>query len=280
MKAMSAVAAASFFPSALMASKGPFDTDEPPTTEKDATTYNNYYEFGNKKDQPAKNVGRFVTKPWSIAVEGMVRKPATFALEDLLKGLKPEDRIYRFRCVEGWSMVLPWTGVPLAEIVKKLQPLPSAKFIEFTTVLRPDQMTGLDDNDHLEWPYKEGLRLDEANNPLALLATGIYGKPLPGQNGAPVRLVVPWKYGFKNVKSIVKIRFTDQMPATTWAVKRPTEYGFYANVNPEVDHPRWSQAKERRIGVDLVKNRKTLMFNGYADRVASMYSGMDLRKNF
>ena len=275
------IAAASILPEGLLAAaKGPYDTDEPRTTEKDATTYNNYYEFGRRKEDPARNVGKFVTKPWSIAVEGMVKKPATFSLEDLVKGLKAEERVYRFRCVEGWSMVLPWTGIPLAQIVRKLQPLPSAKFIEFTTILAPDQMTALGDNDHLEWPYKEGLRLEEATNPLALLATGIYGKPLPGQNGAPIRLVVPWKYGFKNVKSIVKIRFTDQMPATTWALKRSNEYGFYANVNPEVDHPRWSQAKERRIGVDLAKNRKTLMFNGYTEQVASMYAGMDLRKNF
>jgi sulfoxide reductase catalytic subunit YedY len=265
---------------AVLLAQEPFKTTEPLTSEKDATTYNNYYEFGRRKEEPAKNVGKFVTKPWSVSVEGMVKKPATYALEDLLKGLKAEDRVYRFRCVEGWSMVLPWSGVPLAQIVKKLEPLPSAKFIEFTTVVRPNEMTDLNVNDHLQWPYVEGLRMDEANNPLSLLATGLYGKPLLGQNGAPVRLVTPWKYGFKNVKSIVKIRLTDQMPATTWALKRANEYGFYANVNPEVDHPRWSQAKERRIGVDLAKSRKTLMFNGYTDQVASMYSGMDLRKFF
>ena len=258
----------------------PYDTAEPVTSEKDITTYNNYYEFGRRKEEPAKNVGKFVTKPWTVAVQGMVQKPASYSFDDLLKGLRVEERTYRMRCVEGWSMVIPWSGVPLAAIVKKLEPQASAKFIEFQTAVLPDQMTALNDNDHLEWPYTEGLRMDEAMNPLTLIATGIYGKPLPGQNGAPLRLVTPWKYGFKGVKSIVRIRFTSEMPRTTWALKRPNEYGFYANVNPEVDHPRWSQGKERRIGIDLVKNRKTLMFNGYAEQVASMYSGMDLRKNF
>ena len=270
------------------AKKGPYDATEPASPFEAISSYNNYYEFGIDKELPAKNAGAFKTTPWTVAVEGMVKKPATYALNDLLSGLTVEDRIYRMRCVEGWSMVIPWQGVPLAGIVKKLDPLPSAKFIEMTTFYDAKQMPqarygGLD------WPYVEGLRLDEATNPLALFATGIYGKPLPNQNGAPLRLVTPWKYGFKGVKAITKIKFVDKMPKTTWALANPVEYGFYANVNPTVDHPRWSQATERPIGQKLtliqiakgeVPRKPTLMFNGYADQVASLYSGLDLRKNF
>jgi sulfoxide reductase catalytic subunit YedY len=256
---------------------GPYDTNEAQTPYKDIVTYNNYYEFGSDKDEPFRYSGNFKTSPWQVSVDGMVKKPAKYALEDLLKGLTVEDRIYRMRCVEGWSMVIPWQGIPLAGLLKRLEPLPSAKFVEFKTILSPDQMRG-QRVDLLHWPYTEGLRLDEAMNPLTLLATGLYGKPLLNQNGAPIRLVTPWKYGFKGVKSIVSIRFVEKQPFTAWMEAGPDEYGFYANVNPQVDHPRWSQATERRIGEFL--KRKTLMFNGYGDQVASMYAGMDLRKNF
>lgn len=257
--------------------KGPYDTDEEVSTFKDITSYNNFYEFGVDKGDPAKYSGRFQPKPWSVRIEGEVRKPATYNLEDFLKPHKLEDRIYRMRCVEGWSMVIPWRGFPLADLVKKVEPTSRAKYVTFETVSRPEQMPGQKER-YLRWPYTEGLRLDEALNPLTLLATGLYGRDLPNQNGAPLRLVVPWKYGFKGIKSIVKIRFTDQEPQTTWMLAGPDEYGFYSNVNPDVDHPRWSQKTERRIG-DFFK-RKTLPFNGYAEQVASMYSGMDLRKLF
>jgi sulfoxide reductase catalytic subunit YedY len=256
---------------------GPFDTNEKLTPFNDITTYNNYYEFGVNKDDPAENATKFVTQPWRISVEGMVQKPQIFDLDDLLKGFTREDRVYRMRCVEGWSMVIPWQGIPFSQIVQRLNPLPSAKYIEFKTVLAPDQMPGQRER-ILDWPYTEGLRMDEAMNPLTLLATGIYGKPLPNQDGAPVRLVMPWKYGFKGVKAIAKIRFMEQQPLTAWMQAGPSEYGFYANVNPDVDHPRWSQGTERRIGEFL--KRKTLMFNGYSDQVAQMYSGMDLKKYF
>lgn len=250
------------------------DAQDKVTDYEDATTYNNYYEFGTDKDEPARNAKNFRTSPWTVQVDGLVKQPKTYAFEDLLKGLTVYDRTYRMRCVEAWSMVIPWQGVQLRDVISRLQPLPSAKFIEMTTLLDPEQMPGQKRN-VLPWPYKEGLRLDEANHTLTLLATGMYGKSLPNQNGAPLRLVVPWKYGFKGVKSIVRIRFTDTMPSTTWNEVAPDEYGFYANVNPNVDHPRWSQAKERRIGQFLRIN--TQMFNGYAE-VASMYAGMDLRK--
>ena len=248
------------------------------TDEADATSYNNYYEFGTGKEEPKDQAKGFRAKPWTVTVEGLVKTPKTFALEDLLKGLPLQDRIYRHRCVEAWSMVIPWQGVQLKDIVAKCNPLPSAKYIEMTTLLDPNRMPGQKRRDVLPWPYKEALRLDEAINPLALLVTGMYGKPLPNQNGAPLKLVVPWKYGFKGVKAIVKIRFTDKQPNTTWNDAKASEYGFYANVNPTVDHPRWSQAKERPIGRFL--KQKTLMFNGYGDQVASLYSGMDLRKNY
>ena len=248
-----------------------------PTSYEDITTYNNFYEFGTDKDDPARNATRFRTRPWSVTVDGHVRKPATYALDDLLRGIAPEERIYRMRCVEAWSMVIPWQGIPLAALIRKLEPTPSARYVAFTTLLDPEQMPG-QRRPVLRWPYVEGLRMDEAMHPLAILATGIYERPLLGQNGAPLRLVVPWKYGFKGVKSIVRISFVERQPATTWNISAPNEYGFYANVNPDVDHPRWSQARERRIGE--LRMRRTLPFNGYADQVASLYSGMDLRRNF
>jgi sulfoxide reductase catalytic subunit YedY len=265
-------------PSALqaLAATGGVQEDKV-TPEEDATTYNNFYEFGTGKEDPAENAKGFKSTPWTVTVEGLVKNPnMAFDLNDLLAKLTLYDRTYRMRCVEGWSMVIPWRGVQLRDVLNRLEPLPSAKFVQFTTLYDPRRMPG-QKYPVLQWPYKEGLRLDEAMHPLTLLATGMYGKaPLPNQNGAPLRLVVPWKYGFKGIKSIVKIRFTDRMPNTTWNDANPSEYGFYANVNPAVDHPRWSQAKERRIGEFLRRN--TLPFNGYANQVASLYSGMDLRK--
>jgi sulfoxide reductase catalytic subunit YedY len=262
--------------------KGKYDTDEKQTPYEDITHYNNYYEFGIDKGDPSQNATKFKSTPWTVSVEGMVKKPANYALDDLLKGLTPEERVYRMRCVEAWSMVIPWTGIPLAALIAKLEPTPSAKYVEFKTILAPDQMVGQRPSffggSVLHWPYTEGLRMDEATNPLALMVTGIYGKPVPNQNGAPMRLVTPWKYGFKGVKAIVKIRFTDKQPLSAWMESAPQEYGFFANVNPQVDHPRWSQASERRIG-EFYK-RRTLMFNGYSEQVAQMYSGLDLRKNY
>ncbi len=256
---------------------GQYDTDEPMTAYQSVTTYNNYYEFGIEKEDPARNAHTLQTRPWTISVEGEVARPQTIDVDTLLHWFTPEQRVYRMRCVEAWSMVIPWLGFPLADLIKRLEPTGNAKFIEFTTLLDPKQMPGQTDP-ILKWPYVEGLRLDEAMHPLTLIAVGLYGKVLPNQNGAPLRLVVPWKYGFKGVKSIVKIRLTDTQPKTTWALAAPREYGFYANVNPAVDHPRWSQATERRIG-DFTR-RKTLPFNGYADQVASLYADMDLRRNF
>ena len=253
------------------------EQDDKVTSEKDATSYNNFYEFGTGKEDPAENAKDFQTRPWTVSVDGMVKTPAQYDIDVLLKGLSVEDRTYRHRCVEAWSMVIPWHGVSLKDLLARLDPLPSAKFVEFTTLLDPTRMPGQRRN-VLPWPYTEALRIDEAMNPLALMATGMYGKSLPPQNGAPLHLIVPWKYGFKGAKSIVRIRFTDQMPATSWNTAKPNEYGFYANVNPEVDHPRWTQAKERRIGQFL--RIPTLPFNGYADQVAGMYAGMDLRKNY
>lgn len=257
--------------------KGSYDTDEEVNTFKEITTYNNFYEFGVDKGDPSQNSGSFRPKPWTVKIEGEIKKPATYNLEDLLKPHKLEDRIYRMRCVEGWSMVVPWRGFPLADLVKTVEPTSRAKYVTFETVYRPEQMPGQKERS-LRWPYVEGLRLDEALNPLTLLVTGVYGKELPNPNGAPLRLVTPWKYGFKGIKSIVKISFTNKEPQTTWMLAGPDEYGFFSNVNPEVDHPRWSQKSERRIG-EFFK-RKTLPFNGYSDQVASMYSGMDLRKFF
>ncbi len=251
--------------------------NDTPTPEEDVTSYNNFYEFGTGKDDPAANAQDFKTRPWTVKVEGMVAKPGDYQLEDFLKPSRMEDRIYRMRCVEAWSMVIPWRGIPLADVIKRAQPTSQAKFVEFTTLLDPKRMPG-QRYPVLDWPYNEGLRLDEALHPLTLLATGVYGKDLPPQNGAPLRLVVPWKYGFKGIKSIVRIRLTDRMPRTSWALANPGEYGFYANVNPAVDHPRWSQATERRIG--SFRRLQTLPFNGYADQVASLYSGMDLVRNY
>lgn len=252
-------------------------SDDRPTSWEDVTTYNNFYEFGTGKDEPAQNAKGFRARPWTVKVDGLVKKPGDYALDDLLKPSKLEDRIYRHRCVEAWSMVVPWRGIMLADVLRRAEPAPGAKFVEFTTLYDPARMPG-QRMAVLRWPYSEGLRLDEAMHPLTLLATGVYGRDLPNQNGAPLRLVVPWKYGFKGIKSIVRIRLTDRQPSTAWNVSAPDEYGFYCNVNPTVDHPRWSQAKERRIG-EFVR-RPTLMFNGYAEQVASLYAGMDLRRNY
>jgi sulfoxide reductase catalytic subunit YedY len=251
--------------------------DDKPTPWQDITTYNNFYEFGTDKSDPAQNSKSFKPLPWTITVDGMAGKPGKFQLEDFIKPSTVEDRIYRHRCVEAWSMVIPWRGIPLADVIKRAEPAASAKYVAFTTLMDPGRMPG-QQLGVLDWPYTEGLRLDEALHPLALLATGVYGRTLPNQNGAPVRLVVPWKYGFKGIKSIVRLTFTDKQPKTAWNVSAPQEYGFYSNVNPAVDHPRWSQAKERRIGEFL--RRPTLPFNGYADQVASLYAGMDLKKNY
>jgi len=251
------------------------ELDEELTPYEHVTTYNNFYEFGTGKDDPARNAHTLRPRPWSIAVEGEVAKPAVYDLEDFIAPHKLEDRIYRLRCVEAWSMVIPWRGFPLAELVNRVEPTGKAKFVAFETLHDPEQMPGQRRN-VLDWPYAEGLRLDEAMNPLALMTTGVYGQDLPNQNGAPLRLVVPWKYGFKSIKSIVSIRFVEEMPATTWEQMAPREYGFYANVNPDVDHPRWSQARERRLGE--LSRRRTLPFNGYADQVAHMYEGLDLRR--
>jgi sulfoxide reductase catalytic subunit YedY len=257
--------------------KSSLSTDEPLTPYDDITNYNNFYEFDTNKYAPAKVAKDFRTKPWSVAVEGEVNKPAVYQLEDLIKPHTLEERIYRLRCVEGWSMVIPWVGFPLGDVLKRFEPTSKAKYVEFTTLLDPGQMPG-QRRAVLKWPYVEGLRMDEAMHPLTILAVGLYGEVLPNQNGAPLRLVVPWKYGFKSIKSIVKIRFVEDQPVSSWELSAPHEYGFYSNVNPEVSHPRWSQARERRIG-ELSK-RKTLMFNGYADQVAQLYAGMDLNKNY
>jgi methionine sulfoxide reductase catalytic subunit len=257
--------------------KGPFATDEKQTPYKDITNYNNFYEFGTDKYSPAAEAKDFRTRPWTVSVEGLVQKPQKFDIDTLLKLAPLEDRIYRLRCVEGWSMVIPWVGYPLSMLLNRVEPLSKAKFVEFTTLYAPDQMPG-QRTSVLDWPYVEGLRLDEAMNPLAILCMGLYGEVLPNQDGAPVRIVVPWKYGFKSAKSIVKIKFVEKQPVNTWNRSAPNEYGFYSNVNPNVDHPRWSQAKERRIGEFL--KRPTLMFNGYGDQVAQLYSGMDLKKYY
>ena len=251
------------------------------TPYSDASSYNNYYEFGTDKADPAKNAHTLQTSPWSVSIEGLVKKPMRVGLEDLLKWSTMEERIYRMRCVEGWSMVIPWVGYSLAELIKKVEPLGSAKFVSFVSLADPKTMPFVG-SAVLDWPYTEGLRMDEAMHPLTLLSFGMYGEVLPNQSGAPVRLVVPWKYGFKNAKSIVKIVFSDKQPPTAWNKAAANEYGFYSNVNPNVDHPRWSQATERRLGEDglFAKRRKTLMFNGYEEQVASLYAGMDLKKNF
>ena len=251
------------------------------TPYKDASSYNNFYEFGTDKADPAQNAHTLKTTPWTVEIEGMVKKPAKYTLEDLLKLLPMEERIYRLRCVEGWSMVIPWVGYSLSALIKAVEPTSGAKFVEFVTLADPKTMPFVGSR-VLQWPYVEGLRMDEAMHPLALLTFGMYGEVLPNQSGAPVRMVLPWKYGFKSGKSIVKIRFTDKQPATAWNKAAANEYGFYSNVNPNVDHPRWSQATERRIGEDglFAKKRKTLMFNGYEAQVGQLYAGMDLKKNF
>jgi methionine sulfoxide reductase catalytic subunit len=256
-------------------------TMEKITDYKDASTYNNFYEFGTDKADPARNAHTLKPKPWTVEVEGAVKKPGKYGIEDLLKLSTMEERIYRMRCVEGWSMVIPWVGYSLSELIKRVEPMGNAKYVEFITLADREQMPGIRSN-VLEWPYNEGLRMDEAMNPLTLLTFGMYGEVLPNQNGAPVRLIVPWKYGFKSGKSIVKIRFTEKEPRTAWNKAASSEYGFFSNVNPEVDHPRWSQATERRIGEDGVfqKKRKTAMFNGYEAQVGQLYAGMDLRKFF
>lgn len=254
-----------------------FSTDEKRTDYEDVTTYNNFYEFGTGKGDPARRAHTLQTEPWTIAVEGHCHKPGTYGVSDLVRSEALEERVYRLRCVEGWSMVIPWVGVPLGPVLRRLEPTGDAKFVEFTTLYDPEQMPG-QRRQVLDWPYVEGLRMDEAMNPLTLLAVGLYGEVLPNQNGAPIRLVVPWKYGFKSIKSIVKIRFTETQPRTTWNDAAPNEYGFYANVNPNVDHPRWSQARERRIGKFF--KQKTPMFNGYEEQVADLYRGMDLRRHF
>ena len=254
-----------------------FSTNEQPNSFSDITSYNNFYEFGLDKGDPARHAHELTVKPWSVKVEGHVNKAAEYDLEDLLKGITFEERIYRLRCVEAWSMVVPWVGFPLSTLINRFEPTSNAKFIELTTVYRPDEMPG-QRRAILRWPYIEGLRMDEAMHPLTILVVGLYGKTLLNQNGAPLRLMVPWKYGFKSVKSIVRMRFTNEQPRTAWNVAAPSEYGFYANVNPTVDHPRWSQARERRIGKFF--RQPTEMFNGYGDEVASLYSGMDLRRNY
>ena len=256
-------------------------TMEKPTSYQDATTYNNFYEFGTDKSDPARNAHTLKTTPWTVEIEGMVKKPGKYGIEDLLKLSAQEDRIYRLRCVEGWSMVIPWVGYSLSELIKRVEPLGGAKYVEFVTLADKTTMPFVGSR-VLDWPYTEGLRLDEAMHPLTLLTFGMYGEVLPKQNGAPVRIVVPWKYGFKSAKSIVKIRFTDKEPATAWNKAAKQEYGFYSNVNPNVDHPRWSQATERRIGEDglFAKRRKTPMFNGYEAQVGQLYAGMDLKKFF
>jgi sulfoxide reductase catalytic subunit YedY len=266
----------------LTAAKSPLSAaDEKLTSREDVTTYNNYYEFGTDKASPAAKAHALKTFPWTVKVDGLVSKPADYALEDLLKPVTLEERIYRMRCVEGWSMVIPWVGFPLADLIKRVEPLGSAKYVAFETAYRPDEMPGVNTIfPVLDWPYVEGLRMDEATHPLTILAVGLYGETLPNQNGAPIRLVVPWKYGFKGIKSITRISFVEKQPETSWNKQAPNEYGFYANVNPQVDHPRWSQATERRIGEGglFVKRRPTLLFNGYADQVAQLYTGMDLKK--
>jgi sulfoxide reductase catalytic subunit YedY len=253
-------------------------TDEPLNTFDQITSYNNYYEFGTGKGDPQRYAGRLVTHPWTVKIDGQCNKPADYNLEDLIKPIELEERVYRHRCVEAWSMVIPWVGIPLASVLKRAEPTSKATFVEFTTVLRPTQMPGLEYGG-LNWPYKEGLRMDEAMHPLTLLAVGLYGKTLMNQNGAPIRLVVPWKYGFKGAKSIVRIRFVSSMPRTSWVEQNPDWYGFYSNVNPDVSPVRWNQGRERRLP-SLFATRKTLMFNGYGDQVASLYAGMDLKRNY
>ncbi len=280
--AIGAYAGASMFAGVLSAQglpnvkKSALSTTDAPHTWEQITEYNNFYEFGTQKSDPARYAGQLRVKPWTVKVDGLVAKPADYALEDFIKPHQLEERVYRFRCVEGWSAVIPWVGIPLADVLKRMQPQGKAAFVAFTTLDRPSEMPGQRQRS-LEWPYVEGLRMDEAMHPLTLLVTGLYGKELPNQNGAPIRLIVPWKYGFKGIKSIVRISLVEKMPPTSWNIANAGEYGFYSNVNPKVDHPRWSQARERPLGA-FIKNKPTLMFNGYADQVAKLYEGMDLKK--
>ncbi|HVG77575.1 MAG TPA: protein-methionine-sulfoxide reductase catalytic subunit MsrP, partial [Patescibacteria group bacterium] len=267
----------------LMAARNKaFDLPDAPTKFQEATTYNNFYEFGVNKDDPAHLAGTLKPRPWKVTVDGLAHKPTTFDVDDILKMAPLEERVYRLRCVEGWSMVIPWIGFPLAALLKRVEPTGAAKYVEFSTLVDPEQFPGQRKSvfnfGGLDWPYTEGLRLDEALHPLSLLTVGMYGQVLPNQNGAPIRVVIPWKYGFKSAKSLVRIRLTADEPKTAWNKAAPQEYGFYSNVNPAVDHPRWSQATERRIGE--FRRRQTLPFNGYADQVASLYTGMDLKKNY
>ena len=260
--------------------KSPYSTDATPNSFEDIASYNNFYEFGMGKSDPVQNSGDFKPKPWSVTIDGEAEVTGTFTLEDILKPHPLEERIYRLRCVEAWSMVVPWVGIPLGDVLKRFKPTSNAKYVSFETVVRPREMPG-QRRAILDWPYREGLRMDEAMHPLTILATGIYGRELPNQNGAPLRLVVPWKYGFKSIKSIVRISFTEEEPFTTWSDSAPSEYGFYANVNPVVDHPRWSQARERPIGGGFFASKiPTLMFNGYAEEVAGLYAGMDLSRYY
>jgi sulfoxide reductase catalytic subunit YedY len=264
----------------LVTVQGPYSTDEAPNSWEDVTTYNNFYEFGTGKEDPYQNAQNFVTSPWSVKISGECEKPGEYTLEDIMAPHTLEDRVYRHRCVEAWSMVVPWVGFPLSDLLKRFEPNSKAKYVGFKTLYDPAQMPG-QRRASLRWPYTEGLTIAEAMNPLTLMTMGIYGKELPNQNGAPLRLVTPWKYGFKGIKSIVEIEFTKRQPETSWEQAAPREYGFYANVNPEVDHPRWSQARERRIGAGLFAQKQpTLMFNGYGEEVAQLYTGLNLRKNY
>ncbi len=265
----------------LQTVKSPLSTTgETLTSLKDITTYNNFYEFGTDKSDPSHNAGKLRTRPWTVSVEGLVKKNQTFDIDALMKLVPLEERVYRFRCVEAWSMVIPWVGYSLSEFIKRCEPLSTAKYVQFLTLADPKQMPGMN-TARLDWPYSEGLRMDEAMNPLTLLTFGLYGEVLPNQDGAPVRVIVPWKYGFKSGKSIVKVKFVADQPRTTWNEMAPNEYGFYSNVNPNVDHPRWTQKYERRIGESLFhQRRETLMFNGYTDQVASLYTGMNLKKYY
>ena len=264
----------------LKAVPGPFSTDEAPNSWEDITTYNNFYEFGTGKEDPVENAQDFRTSPWTVTVSGECDKPGKYSYEDIVGPHTLETRVYRHRCVEAWSMVVPWTGIPMADLLKRFEPNSRAKFVKFKTLLDPAQMPG-QRRRILDWPYVEGLTIAEAMHPLTMMVNGVYGREIPNQNGAPLRLVVPWKYGFKGIKSIVEIEFTERQPLNSWQQSAPHEYGFYANVNPNVDHPRWSQARERRIGAGLFADKQpTLMFNGYGEQVASLYTGLDLRKNF
>jgi len=266
--------------SALEYRQSAYSTAEEPNSFEDITSYNNFYEFGPEKGDPKRHAHRLTTEPWSVKIDGLVERPGSYPLDDILKGVALEERIYRFRCVEAWSMVIPWIGFPLATLLDRVGVRPGARYVAFETLVRPEEMPG-QRFPMLDWPYREGLRLDEAMHPLTILATGLYGEEMPNQNGAPIRLVVPWKYGFKSIKSIVRIALMEEQPPITWQMENPREYGFYSNVNPQVDHPRWSQATERRIGAGLFSARQpTLMFNGYAEEVGGLYAGMDLKKHF